>query len=185
MVLDPGLVEAIACDGSLFPINNYSTKRIGLLNERERQILTGASAGMTVQQIAAALMLSYNTIKTHLQRISARLGARNTTHAVALGLIGGEIGLRHMSEANRPTLAERTRVDAERTHKVVKRAAQQKSKPLPPDLAERFPSVQWQEQEWLATFTADEDLFGRLLTGIGRVVSREQPHLGRDARHGR
>jgi DNA-binding CsgD family transcriptional regulator len=53
--------------------------------------LTFAAQGLTVDQIATAMHLSRNTIKTHLARLTAKLKADNTTHAVALALRAGWI----------------------------------------------------------------------------------------------
>jgi ATP/maltotriose-dependent transcriptional regulator MalT len=55
------------------------------LSIRELQVLCLVAQGLDNRQIAARLFLSEATIKTHLRRLSARLGAVNRAHAVALG----------------------------------------------------------------------------------------------------
>lgn len=63
------------------------------LTPRERQILAMVAAGDSNPEIGAALFLAETTIKTHMQRLCAKLGARNRVHAVTvahqLGLLDG------------------------------------------------------------------------------------------------
>lgn len=60
------------------------------LSARERQILAMASRGLSNADVAAALELSIETVKSHMRRVLGKLGARNRCHAVALGY---ELGL--------------------------------------------------------------------------------------------
>lgn len=55
------------------------------LTDRELQVLDLASQGLTNREVGAKLGLAQETIKTHVRHYLAKLGARNTTHAVALG----------------------------------------------------------------------------------------------------
>jgi PAS domain S-box-containing protein len=61
------------------------------LTPRERQVLELASHGRTTPEIAAALVVSRATVKTHLEHIYGKLDARDRVSAVAralrLGLI--------------------------------------------------------------------------------------------------
>ena len=61
------------------------------LTEREQGILVQMAAGLSDQQIAAALFLSPNTIKWHNRQIYAKLGVHNRLQAIAqarlLGLV--------------------------------------------------------------------------------------------------
>jgi len=63
------------------------------LTVRELQILNLLKEGYTHKEIAIRLHLSINTITQHNRFIWARLGARNTTHAVVLALRRGIIHL--------------------------------------------------------------------------------------------
>ena len=65
----------------------------GLLTTRERQVLGMVAMGMSSAWIAAALKVSPYTVETHVRHCLDKLGARNRTHAIALGLRSGEIGL--------------------------------------------------------------------------------------------
>jgi two-component system nitrate/nitrite response regulator NarL len=53
------------------------------LTPREREILALLASGARDREIAAQLSLAENTVKTHVQNILRKLGARNRTAAVA------------------------------------------------------------------------------------------------------
>jgi LuxR family maltose regulon positive regulatory protein len=61
------------------------------LSEREIEVLHLLSTGRTYQEIATAISVSLNTVKTHLKHIYAKLGVRNRRAAAAraeeLGLV--------------------------------------------------------------------------------------------------
>ena len=61
---------------------------------REIAVLQLVADGLTNKEIAVRLGLSGRTVKTNVQRIIAKLEARNRTHAVTLGYEQGWIGLR-------------------------------------------------------------------------------------------
>lgn len=64
-----------------------------LLSPRQGQVLALAAQGFTHQQIGLRLALSPCTVRAHLARARERLGALNTTHAVALALALGVISM--------------------------------------------------------------------------------------------
>jgi DNA-binding CsgD family transcriptional regulator len=59
------------------------------LTLREREVLEAITAGMNNPDIAAALNLSLDTVKTHVKSILQKLRARNRTHAVVCALMAG------------------------------------------------------------------------------------------------
>ncbi len=59
------------------------------LNEREKQVLSLASEGLTNRDIATRLNLSENTIKYHFKNILQKLHLRNRAQAVAYALQTG------------------------------------------------------------------------------------------------
>lgn len=61
----------------------------GRLTERERQVLSLVSEGLTNRSIAAQLSLSENTVKYHLKNILQKLHLRNRAQAVAYALESG------------------------------------------------------------------------------------------------
>lgn len=61
------------------------------LSRRERHVLRLIAAGCSNQEIAGALLVSLNTVKTHIKRIYAKLQVHNRVSAVerarALGMV--------------------------------------------------------------------------------------------------
>ena len=102
-----GLVEAIATapDVPLHEIDRYveayrnlprtgkddraaRVRRYGL-TLRQTRALELAAVGLTRKEIAHAMSLNEETVRNHLSRARYRLGAKNTTHAVAIGIRQG------------------------------------------------------------------------------------------------
>lgn len=54
------------------------------LTDREREVFTGIARGMTNAEIGDALFVSDSTVKTHVGRVLAKLGARDRVHAVII-----------------------------------------------------------------------------------------------------
>ena len=63
----------------------------GKLTPRERQVLRMVAAGDTGQDIASELVLSPETVSTHMRNIREKLGARSRAHALAVAVNRGEI----------------------------------------------------------------------------------------------
>jgi DNA-binding CsgD family transcriptional regulator len=61
------------------------------LTEREREVLGLVAAGLRGGDIAQRLVLSTETIKSHVQNAMTRLGAHTRAHAVAIALRTGQI----------------------------------------------------------------------------------------------
>lgn len=61
------------------------------LTKREREVLHGLAEGRTNGEIGTQLFLSPETIRTHVRKAMARLGARTRTEAVAAALREGWI----------------------------------------------------------------------------------------------
>ncbi|MCX8024053.1 MAG: response regulator [Thermanaerothrix sp.] len=59
---------------------------LGLLSDRERQVMNLLVEGYSNPQIAQELVISLNTVKRHLKSIFAKLGVRSRAAAVALVL---------------------------------------------------------------------------------------------------
>lgn len=64
------------------------------LTDRELDVLQHLGRGLTNKEIAARLHVTEKTVKTHISHILAKLGARDRTGAVVLGLERGLIHLR-------------------------------------------------------------------------------------------
>ena len=64
---------------------------VGRLSARERQILAGLAAGERTEQVAERLVLSADTVRTHVRNAMRKLGARSRVHAVVVAITDGEI----------------------------------------------------------------------------------------------
>jgi DNA-binding NarL/FixJ family response regulator len=62
-------------------------------SDREIQVLRLVGHGNSNKRIAKCLSISEETVKGHVKSLLAKLGARDRTHAVTLGLIRGMIDL--------------------------------------------------------------------------------------------
>lgn len=142
------------------------------LSDREVEVLEGTAAGLTALQIAQAIGISVDTVKTHLKRVYDFLGVRSASHAIVvaheMGYLPLDCGAPGHDHAK--TSPQDNRVDriAHPFTQVNNRS--RKRKPLPEGLAERFPSIRWGEDEWFHAFQRDEDLYFRLLGGIAKAV---------------
>ena len=63
------------------------------LTPREREILSLVALGITGEEIAECLVISAETVRTHLRNARAKLGAKTKAHAVALALSRGLLRL--------------------------------------------------------------------------------------------
>jgi DNA-binding NarL/FixJ family response regulator len=62
---------------------------LGRLTDREREVLTLIGRGCTNAEIASQLYLGEATVKTHVNRIFAKLGVRDRTQAVIVAYESG------------------------------------------------------------------------------------------------
>jgi DNA-binding NarL/FixJ family response regulator len=66
-----------------------SPERLAALTDREREILALVAAGMSNDEIAARLVLSPATAKTHVNRAMIKLGARDRAQLVVIAYSSG------------------------------------------------------------------------------------------------
>lgn len=95
-------VRVVADGGSLLSpsvtrrvIAEFATQRsaphpqIGDLTERERELVAWVATGRSNDEIAAALLLSPATVRTHVSRAMLKLGARDRAQLVVFGIQSG------------------------------------------------------------------------------------------------
>ncbi|MBM5802467.1 MAG: response regulator transcription factor [Cyanobacteria bacterium K_DeepCast_35m_m2_023] len=59
------------------------------LSPREREVLSLLAQGQNNADIAAALVIALDTVKTHVRNLLLKLGARGRTHAAVLAIERG------------------------------------------------------------------------------------------------
>ncbi|MEE2040958.1 response regulator transcription factor [Nocardiopsis sp. CT-R113] len=68
-----------------------SDLRLNSLTEREREVLSGVAAGLSNEELAARLVVSTATAKTHVSRVLAKLGARDRAQLVVIAYESGTV----------------------------------------------------------------------------------------------
>lgn len=68
------------------PTRDRRGVRLQPLSSRERHVLAFISQGLTNNETGDMLGIAPDTVKTYVQRILAKLNARNRCHAVAIGI---------------------------------------------------------------------------------------------------
>jgi DNA-binding NarL/FixJ family response regulator len=81
--VDPRLRSALLSRGS--------TQRVPSLSKREREIIDLLAQGLTGEQVAERLVLSSETVKTHIRNAMGKLEAHTRVHAIAIALREGFI----------------------------------------------------------------------------------------------
>ena len=72
-------------------LSRDTTQRMPALSKREREIMDLLAQGLTGEDVAERLVLSSETVKTHIRNAMAKLEAHTRVHAVAIALREGYI----------------------------------------------------------------------------------------------
>jgi DNA-binding CsgD family transcriptional regulator/ketosteroid isomerase-like protein len=89
---DGDLIKRVAEFGSREDAIAAATKR-GVLTPREREVFQLLARGRTGPEIADELVLSIDTVRTHVRNAVARMGAQTRVQAIAMALELEEISL--------------------------------------------------------------------------------------------
>jgi PAS domain S-box-containing protein len=87
---DPDLVDAVRAFGGN---GAEPMRRTRALSPREREVLALLARGLTGEQIAERLVLSPETVRTHIRNAREKLGASTRVEAVTMALLTREIQL--------------------------------------------------------------------------------------------
>jgi PAS domain S-box-containing protein len=85
---DPDLAQAVR---SLISSDGHGSRRTRTLSPREREVLGLLARGLTGEQIAERLVLSPETVRTHIRNAREKLGASTRVEAVTMALLAREI----------------------------------------------------------------------------------------------
>ena len=72
-------------------LSRETTQRLKSLSKREGEIMDLLAQGLTGEQVAERLVLSSETVKTHIRNAMAKLEANTRVHAIAIALREGFI----------------------------------------------------------------------------------------------
>ncbi|WP_280922798.1 response regulator transcription factor [Streptomyces sp. MZ04] len=71
------------------PLGSAEALPKAALTEREEEVLRLMATGLSNPEIARSLMVSLETVKTHVGNVLTKLGAQNRTHAVVIAYASG------------------------------------------------------------------------------------------------
>ena len=71
--------------------SRFSSARVGVLSPREREVLDLLAKGLNGEEVAERLVISPETVRTHVRNAMEKLEASTRVHAVAIALRQGEI----------------------------------------------------------------------------------------------
>ena len=85
------LIAAAAFQAARRLLELPADDELGVLSDREREVLAWTAAGRRQVEIAQTLGLSERTVENHLRRIRRRLGVATTAQAIRVAIRNGEI----------------------------------------------------------------------------------------------
>jgi DNA-binding NarL/FixJ family response regulator len=89
-MLSPGVTRRLIAEFAARSRKSQSGARLGILTEREREVMALVAGGLSNEEIAGQLYLSTATARTHVSHAMTKLGARDRTQ---LAVLAYETGL--------------------------------------------------------------------------------------------
>src|SRR5919198_4315885 len=105
-LLAPSITKRLIAEFAARPDPRQVISQLSALTDREREIFGLVAAGLSNEEIAARLVISPLTAKTHVSRILGKLGCRDRAQLVALAY---ETGLATPGDRQRTDAIERGR----------------------------------------------------------------------------
>jgi DNA-binding NarL/FixJ family response regulator len=88
-LLSPSVTRRVVDAFAAKPTMATSPERLGVLTDRERDVLELVGRGLSNEEIADRLHMSRLTAKTHVSRILSKLGARDRAQLVVVAYEAG------------------------------------------------------------------------------------------------
>jgi DNA-binding NarL/FixJ family response regulator len=89
-LLSPGVTRRLIAEFAAQPGRRaMPPPELGVLTEREREVMALVAAGLSNQEIAEGLVVSPATVRTHLSRAMTKLGARDRAQLVVFAYQSG------------------------------------------------------------------------------------------------
>jgi DNA-binding NarL/FixJ family response regulator len=88
-LLAPSVTRRLITEFAARGVPSGPPMRTDLLTEREREVLMLVTAGLSNDEIAARLVISPTTAKTHVSRILTKLGARDRAQLIVMAYESG------------------------------------------------------------------------------------------------
>ena len=90
-LLSPGITRRLLAQVATATRDVTPPRGLEQLTTREREVLVEVAGGLSNEEIARTLYLSESTVKTHVSRVMAKLGARDRAQLVVAAYEGGVV----------------------------------------------------------------------------------------------
>ena len=88
-LLAPSITRRLLDEFTRRPPGQHVPTAVSSLTEREREVLVLVARGLSNLEVARELVVSEGTVKSHLNRLLAKLGVRDRVQAVVLAYESG------------------------------------------------------------------------------------------------